>query len=154
MAPQTLPEHVPWPVHAARQLKYVIPGAVATYYIGTLGELRRTCNGENGSIAKTGALGAGVLGLTTVALFLYVILLRFLGREPDYRSWRNSSGALSTVIPALTGSIVVGWLLAVATLGQWSSLGYIQSVIGVTGVYALTVGLLGLIPVPKTKHKS
>jgi hypothetical protein len=39
-------------------------------------------------------------------------------------------------LQVLTGSIVMGWLLAVTTLGQWSSLGYVRSTIG--GAYAAT----------------
>lgn len=154
MTSQTSSEHESWFLHAARQWKYVIPGALATYYIGVWEEFFRTLDGENGSLGRTGALGAAGLGLTTVTLFLYVILLRIIGREPDYRSWATSPGALSKVIPTMTGSIAFGWLVAVATLGQYSNLGYIKSVIGVTGVYALTFGILGLIPVPIAKHKS
>ena len=37
-------------------------------------------------------------------------------------------------LQVLTGSIVMGWLLAVTTLGQWSSLGYVKGTIG--GAYA------------------
>ncbi|KAJ3515265.1 hypothetical protein NMY22_g14494 [Coprinellus aureogranulatus] len=150
---QEAPKQVPWPVHAARQLKFVIPGGLATYYIGVLEEFGRTLLGYNGSVAKTGAMTAGGLGLTTVALLLYVISLYYTAAEPDFRSWRDSS-PLRRVITTMTGSIVLGWLVAVGTLGQWSRLGYLQSVIGVTGVYALTMGLLGLIPVPKTKRKA
>ncbi|TEB33363.1 hypothetical protein FA13DRAFT_1730366 [Coprinellus micaceus] len=154
MAPTPEPaKHVPWPVHAARQLKFVIPGALATYYIGVLEEYWRTLVGINGPLARTGALTAGGLGLTTVALLLYVISLYYTAAEPDFRSWRDSS-PLRRVITTMTGSIVLGWLVAVGTLGQWSSLGYVKSVVGVTGVYALTMGLLGLIPVPKTKRKA
>jgi hypothetical protein len=71
----------------------------------------------------------------------------------------------------LTISIVVGWLLSVSTLGQWSHLGYVKGSVGgmcyplniflicvtdpflVSAFYALTFGLLGLIPVPKTSRK-
>ena len=130
MAPTPEPiKHVPWPVHAARQLKFVIPGALATYYIGVLDEYWRTLVGINGSVARcvvlskhsqnaiqsdrpfrTGALTAGWLGLTTVALLLYVISLYYTAAEPDvcfqslstfrsllnlgewqFRSWRDSS---------------------------------------------------------------
>lgn len=53
MAPTPEPaKHVPWPVHAARQLKFVIPGAVATYYIGVLEEYWRTLVGLNGPLAR------------------------------------------------------------------------------------------------------
>lgn len=73
-------------------------------------------------------------------------------------------------LQVLTSSIVMGWLLAVTTLGQWSSLGYVKGTIGgayaatsmlllkadcylVSAFYALTFGLLGLIPVPRASRK-
>jgi len=43
---------------------------------------------------------------------------------------------MSIHLQVLTGSIVMGWLLAVTTLGQWSSLGYVRGTIG--GVCAAT----------------
>jgi len=72
----------------------------------------------------------------------------------------------------LTVSIVVGWLSFVNTLGHWSRLGYVKGTIGgmcpfhlsrytpltgfnsVSAFYALTFGILGLIPVPKTLGKA
>ncbi|TFK23588.1 hypothetical protein FA15DRAFT_620515 [Coprinopsis marcescibilis] len=152
MSQQRTPE--PWVGHALRQLKLVVPGGLATYYLGVWPEFWRTVMGLNGSLARTGALAAGGLGLTTVVLFIYILVLPLTaGEEPDYRSWRKSP-VLSSVIPVLTASIVLGWLTAVSVLGQWSSLGYLRGVIGVSSTYALTFGLLGLIPVPKTKHKT
>lgn len=71
-------------------------------------------------------------------------------------------------------SIVVGWLLGLLTLGQWSDLGYVKGIVGgeyyliftrpgrsskllllltVSGIYALGFGLLGLLPVPKPGRK-
>ena len=44
-------------------------------------------------------------------------------------SWRES-GVLSSVIPVLTASIVMGWSLLSVTLGRWSSLGYFEGIIG------------------------
>lgn len=74
-------------------------------------------------------------------------------------------------LQVLTLTIVVGWLLFVLTLGQWSNLGYGKGVIGgqygrppsfgpsfshfvlVCAVYALIFGVLGLLPVPKLKRR-
>jgi len=89
------------------------------------------------------------LGLIIVILFLYVLLVPWIrGIEPNYLSWRES-GVLSSVIPVLTASIVMGWSLLSVTLGRWSSLGYLEGIIGASGLYALVFGLLGLIPAPK-----
>lgn len=88
----------------------------------------------------------------------------------QYRSWRDS-GILSSVIPILTTAILVGWSLLSFTLGRWSKLGYLEGVVGgeltsnlpersvnsacvsASGMYALTFGLLGLLPAPKV-HRS
>jgi len=84
-----------------------------------------------------------------VVLFLYVLLVPWIrGIEPNYLSWRES-GVLSSVIPVLTASIVMGWSLLSVTLARWSSLGYLEGVIGASGLYALVFGLMGLIPAPK-----
>ncbi|RDB25812.1 hypothetical protein Hypma_006550 [Hypsizygus marmoreus] len=116
--------------HTLRQLKLVVPGGAITYYLGTLQEFWRITQGAEGSWARTAALGALGHGLVTIALFIYILLTPWIkGVEPNYRSWRES-GVLSSVIPILTMSIVVGALLLVFTLGQWSSLGYVQGIIG------------------------
>ncbi|KAF8972129.1 hypothetical protein BDZ97DRAFT_1650461 [Flammula alnicola] len=145
--------HVPWTEHTLRQLKLVLPGVAITYYLGTLQDFWNILQGSGGSWAQLAGLGASGLGFTTVILFLYMLLMPWVtGEEPNYRTWRES-GTLSTVIPVLTGSIVFGWLLAVSTLGQWSPLGYVKGTIGVSAFYALTFGLLGLIPVPRISRQ-
>ena len=66
----------------------------------------------------------------------------------QYRTWRESRplrglipvccnlmSAYSIYIPSvkvLTTSIVLGWLLSVSTLGQWSHLGYVKGSVGGT----------------------
>ncbi|KIM39878.1 hypothetical protein M413DRAFT_74122 [Hebeloma cylindrosporum] len=145
--------HVPWMQHTLRQLKLVLPGTFITYYLGTLHNFWTILQGAGGSWALIAGLGASGLGFTTIVLFLYVLLMPWItGEEPNYQTWRES-GTLASVIPVLTGSIVMGWLLAVTTLGQWSSLGYVRGTIGVSAFYALTFGLLGLIPVPRASRK-
>ncbi|KAJ7931500.1 hypothetical protein B0H13DRAFT_1594129, partial [Mycena leptocephala] len=93
-----------------------------------------------------------VLGVLTVALFIYILLTPWIHNvTPDFRSWRES-GVLSSVIPMLTFSIVTGWLSMTVTLGQWTSLGYPKASWAVTSaIYALTFGLLGLIPAPRIR---
>ncbi|KAF9557437.1 hypothetical protein CPC08DRAFT_640262 [Agrocybe pediades] len=147
--------HVPWTEHMLRQLKLVLPGALITYYLGTLNDFWNILQGTGGAWARYALVSSSVgLGIVTVSLFLYVLLMPWLtGEEPNYQTWRES-GILSSVIPVLTGSIVVGWLLAVSTLGLWSPLGYIKGTIGVSAFYALTFGLLGLIPVPRVRQKT
>jgi len=143
--------------HTLKQLKLVVPGAALTYYLGTVNVFLSMLQGSAGFWARTGAIVASVLGLVTISLFSYVLVLPwFTGHKINYNTWRNS-GILSSVIPALTSSIVIGWLIAVSTLGQWSSLGYVKGVIGVSAFYALTFGLLGLVPTkkvssPKERH--
>ncbi|KAH6913085.1 hypothetical protein BKA70DRAFT_1261831 [Coprinopsis sp. MPI-PUGE-AT-0042] len=142
-----------WGTNAVRQLKLVIPGALGVYYLGIVEAFLQTLHGLNGSLARTGAFTAGGLGLTTVGLFFYILLLPVTtGEEPDYRLWRESP-VLSSTIPVLTTTIVSGWLIAVTVLGQWSGLGYLKGIVGVSSAYALTFGLLGLIPTPKSKRK-
>jgi len=144
--PSTLSQHV------LRQLQLVIPGAAVSYYLGTIQEFWRIAEGGAGGWSRTAALGSLGLGLTTISLFIYVLLTPWIkGIEPNYRSWRES-GFLSSIIPLLTASIVVGWLLLVMILGQWSNLGYGEGVIGASAIYALTFGLLGLIPAPKLRR--
>ncbi|KAF8071970.1 hypothetical protein FPV67DRAFT_1483318 [Lyophyllum atratum] len=138
--------------HTLRQLKLVVPGSAITYYLGTFQEFWRITQSE-GSWGQTAAYGALGLGLTTIVLFIYVLLTPWIkGVEPNYRSWRES-GILSSVIPLLTTTIVIGSLLLVLTLGQWSNLGYLKGTIGAAAIYILAFGLLGLVPVPKTRRK-
>lgn len=103
-------------------------------------------------MCRIAAVMSLVLGLVIVALFLYILLVPWLrGIEPNvspknphllkhvidtilpigfqYLSWRES-GVLSSVIPVLTASIVMGWSLLSVTLGRWSSLGYLEGIIG------------------------
>jgi len=144
---------VPWTQHALRQLKLVLPGAVITYYLGTFHDFWNILQGTSGgALARLSGWAASGLALMTIGLFLYMLFIPWItGEEPNYQAWRES-GMLSSVIPLLTASIVIGWLLAVSTLGQWSPLGYVKGTIGVSAFYALTFGLLGLIPVPRVSR--
>ncbi|PPQ95249.1 hypothetical protein CVT26_014940 [Gymnopilus dilepis] len=168
---------VPWATHALRQLKLVLPGALITYYLGTFHDFWSILQGTSGgALARcVGSMfyavisrinfsfvrcdrfsgwAASGLALLTIGLFLYMLFLPWItGEEPNYQAWRES-GLLSSIIPLLTGSIVIGWLLAVSTLGQWSPIGYVKGTIGVSAFYALTFGLLGLIPVPRITSRS
>ncbi|KAF9532619.1 hypothetical protein CPB83DRAFT_847079 [Crepidotus variabilis] len=144
---------VPWPLHATRQLKLLVPGAALTWYLNTVQAFWWVLSGERGFWAFLAACCGTMLGLFTITLFLYVLFLpKITGEEPNYRTWRESK-ALSVTIPVLTASIVVGWLMLVTTLGQWSTLGYVQSTVGVTAFYALTLGMLGLVPAPKPSSR-
>ncbi|KAH7908454.1 hypothetical protein BJ138DRAFT_1068801 [Hygrophoropsis aurantiaca] len=136
--------------HTLRQLKFVVPGAAITYYFNThrvfLGVLWSQKSDSWGRALALSSLGFGSLVIT---LFLYVLLVPWIyGIEPDYRSWRES-GILSSVIPILTTSILTGWSLLSLTLGRWSDLGYIEGMIGASGLYTLAFGLMGLLPAPK-----
>ena len=109
------------------------------------------CRSTMTEMFRIAAVMSLVLGLVIVALFLYVLLVPWIrGIEPNvspknpshkrfhrhnspncvqYLSWRES-GVLSSVIPVLTASIVMGWSLLSVTLGLWSSLGYFEGIIG------------------------
>ncbi|TFK72884.1 hypothetical protein BDN72DRAFT_266573 [Pluteus cervinus] len=136
--------------HVLRQLKLVIPGGAITYYLGTIHHFLDIVSTQSDSWGSTVARIALLNGLATITLFLYVLVIHWKkGVQPNYRSWRES-GVLSLVIPTLTASIVVGWMLSVFVLGGWSSLGYAKGIVG--ALYALTFGLLGLVPAPKVKR--
>ncbi|CAL1716750.1 unnamed protein product [Somion occarium] len=134
--------------HTLRQLKFILPGGLITYYLNTHQEFLRIYDVEGG-LARTLASASLASASVTFALFMYILLFPIIrGEQPNYRHWRDS-GVLSRVIPILTASILLGWTLLAYVLGRWSSLGYIEGVIGASGLYALAFGLLGLIPAPK-----
>jgi len=142
---------VPLSQHTFRQLKFILPGGLLTYWLGSVNEFMLLTQGGKGW-ARTAAVSSLGLGLTTISLFLYILLVPWIqGVEPNYRTWRES-GVLSLVIPILTASIVTGWSLLALTLGQWSSLGYLEGILGAGGIYALVFGLMGLIPAPKVRR--
>ncbi|KAI0749600.1 hypothetical protein C8Q80DRAFT_1162851 [Daedaleopsis nitida] len=141
--------------HTLKQLKFVLPGGLVTYYLDSHNVLLSILKGDDGVqgwgrfAARVSLLSAAV----TISLFLYVLVLPLIkGEHPNYRHWRQS-GVLSTVIPIMTASIVAGWSLLGYTLGRWSDLGYIEGVIAASGLYALSFGLLGLIPAPKVRRQ-
>ncbi|KAG2157868.1 uncharacterized protein EDB93DRAFT_1078027 [Suillus bovinus] len=134
--------------HTVRQLKFIIPGAAITYAFNTHRVFLDLLTRQD----VEGPVGKVSFGGLVIILFLYVLLVPWIyGLEPDYRSWRDS-GILSSVIPILTTAILVGWSLLSFTLGRWSNLGYLEGVVGASGLYALTFGLLGLLPAPKIRR--
>ncbi|KAJ7475833.1 hypothetical protein FB451DRAFT_1244922 [Mycena latifolia] len=143
-----------WSSHALRQLQLVVPGGVLTYYLKTIHHLSAAlASADASSWGRTATQASLSLGVLTVALFIYILLTPWIHSvTPDFRSWRES-GLLSSVIPILTFSIVTGWLGMAATLGQWTSMGYPKAVVGTSALYALTFGLLGLIPAPRLRSQ-
>ncbi|KAI0087324.1 hypothetical protein BDY19DRAFT_246186 [Irpex rosettiformis] len=142
--------------HTLRQLKFIIPGGLVTFWLNTHNAFWNIFTGDsqNGSWARTSAFLTVLLGVVTVSLFMYILLVPLIqGIRPDFHRWRQS-GVLSSVIPVLTGSIVFGWTLTAFTLGRWTELGYLRGIIGASGLYALAFGLMGLIPAPKLYHRS
>ncbi|KZT00822.1 uncharacterized protein LAESUDRAFT_764277 [Laetiporus sulphureus 93-53] len=142
--------------HTLRQLKFIVPGGLATfYYVGNHLRFWQVVTGQVsvdgwGRLATIACLANGLL---TISLFMYIMSLPLLrGEQPDYRRWRES-GVLSTVIPILTFSIITGWPLLSYTLGRWTGLGLIEGVIAASSLYALTFGLLGLIPAPRVSRR-
>jgi len=141
--------------HTLKQLKFILPGGLITYYLGSHATFWRIVNGDAdvegwGRLAALASLGSAML---TISLFMYILSIPLIqGQQPNYRRWRES-GVLSSVIPLLTASIVVGWSLLSYTLGRWSKFGVVEGVIASSGLYALTFGLLGLIPAPKVPRQ-
>ncbi|KAF8269560.1 hypothetical protein EI94DRAFT_943509 [Lactarius quietus] len=115
--------------------------------------VNRSCL-DGGCTIRTLAGGrVSTVGLLTIALFLYILLIPVIkGIPADYRSWRES-GELSSVIPVLTTSIISGWAVLCGLLGLYSSLGYILGTIGGSGIYALVFGIMGLLPAPRVARK-
>ncbi|KAH9949912.1 hypothetical protein B0H21DRAFT_687617 [Amylocystis lapponica] len=141
--------------HTLRQLKFILPGGVVTYFLGTHVALWRLVRGQVAvdGWARIAALASLVSAIITVSLFIYILSVPLIqGRQPDYRHWRES-GVLSSVIPTLTASIVFGWSLLSYTLGRWSGFGYLEGLIASSGLYALSFGLLGLVPAPRISRR-
>ncbi|EMD34077.1 hypothetical protein CERSUDRAFT_117590 [Gelatoporia subvermispora B] len=141
--------------HTLRQLKFVLPGGLITFWLGSHHQLWSIIKGEAqvdhwARLAALASLGSAIV---TVALFSYILLVPLIqGQQPNYRRWREH-GVLSSVIPTLTASIVLGWTALSYTLGRWSPLGYLEGVVAASGLYALAFGLLGLIPAPKVPRQ-
>ncbi|OSC99876.1 hypothetical protein PYCCODRAFT_1437849 [Trametes coccinea BRFM310] len=141
--------------HTLKQLKFVLPGGLITYYFESHNVFLHILRGDYGA-RGWGRFAARISMLNaflTVSLFLYVLILPLIqGEQPNYRHWRQS-GVLSRVIPIMTASIVAGWSLLVYTFGRWSNLGYVEGVVAASGLYALGFGLLGLLPAPKVQRQ-
>ncbi|KAH7341610.1 hypothetical protein B0J17DRAFT_714772 [Rhizoctonia solani] len=139
--------------HALKQLKFIGTGGFGVWFfdIPTNIQILRSLSGYASFFTQ---LALGALG-TVVGLFLYLVLYlpRVQRRHPNYARW-NESSELRVVIPILMTSIILGWTSLVTALARWSSLGIVGSICGATGTYALTFGLVGLIPVPSSSHNS
>ncbi|PAV16038.1 hypothetical protein PNOK_0765800 [Pyrrhoderma noxium] len=138
--------------HTLKQLKFVLPGGVATYLLGTVAKLGQLLENES-RWARIYAKSSLFCGIITIGLFLYILLVPWLkGTRPNYSKWRQS-GELSTVVPILTGLMALGWPLLSYTLSHWTDLGLIKGVIASSALYALAFGLLGLVPAPMVKRQ-
>jgi len=133
--------------HTRKQLKYILTGGLTTWFTAILSELRTLLQDAKGSAQIFSQISV-LLGATTILIFLYLVLLpRVRGADPNYSNWRDSP-ELAVIIPILTTSIVAGFSFLSFTLSTWSSLGLLWSLAGTSGLYALSFGLIGLIPVP------
>ncbi|KAI0067458.1 hypothetical protein BV25DRAFT_1106144 [Artomyces pyxidatus] len=138
--------------HLARQLRFVVPGGLVTYYLHTPAAIARVWDSAE-PWARLFVAASGASGLLTVSLFLYILSIPLIkGIPPNYRSWRES-GELSSVIPVLTTAMILGWSVLSYVLGQYSSMGYLSGIIGSSGLYALAFGIMGLIPAPRVKRQ-
>lgn len=103
--------------------------------------------------------------------FPYVIIVVFPSHSNSSLLCIYTSYPLRDVQQILTASMIIGWSFLSYTLGRYSPLGYIEGVIGcqslspialslilihwaplASGLYALAVGLMGLLPAPRIKR--
>lgn len=134
--------------HVLRQFRFILPGALATYFLHTYAQLWLLLVNASGW-AWFSALLSVTTGSLSVGLMLYILVgISLKGAPPDFKRWRES-GELSIVIPTLTASMIVGWSTLTYTLAYWAGMGFIEGIIGSSGLYALAFGLCGLIPVPR-----
>ncbi|KAH8118053.1 hypothetical protein DFH11DRAFT_1699364 [Phellopilus nigrolimitatus] len=137
--------------HTLKQLKFVLPGGLVTYLLGTVARFWQLVEEENGW-ARLYARTSLACGLLTIGLFLYILLVPWLkGTQPNYSQWRQS-GELSFVVPVLTALMVLGWPLLSFTLSHWTDLGLLKGVVASSGMYALIFGLIGLVPAPMMRR--
>ncbi|KAI0314617.1 hypothetical protein OF83DRAFT_1135978 [Amylostereum chailletii] len=137
--------------HFVRQLRFVGPGGAVTYWLGVLPQLGQVWTDADG-LSRPLMFASILSGVLSISLFMYILLIPvFKGIPPNYRSWRES-GELSSVIPVLTATMILGWSSLTFVLGHYSSLGYIQGVVGSSGLYALAFGIMGLVPAPRIKR--
>jgi len=137
--------------HTLKQLKFVLPGGVVTYVLGTLARFWRLV--ESNGWARMSAWTSLTCGLATIGLFLYLLLVPWIrGVQPNYSQWRQS-GELTVVVPTLTALMVFGWPLLSFTLSYFTDLGFLKGVTASSGLYALVFGLLGLVPSPIAKRQ-
>ncbi|CAG7852837.1 SubName: Full=Uncharacterized protein {ECO:0000313/EMBL:CCA71440.1} [Serendipita indica DSM 11827] len=144
--------------HNSKQLRWIALGGALSYYTDVVALLRNLVrppssgdtleDGEGWTWSRMSAVASVGLGSLTILLFLYLLLLpKLSGRRLEYSQWRNSE-QLRIVIPILTVTIFSGWTFLVFALYA-SSLGFLLSFLGASGLYILSFGLLGLIPIAR-----
>ncbi|TDL25874.1 hypothetical protein BD410DRAFT_784910 [Rickenella mellea] len=138
--------------HTFKQLKFVIPGGVVTFLLDSHSKFWYLVHDADGW-ARISAQTSLSVGLLTIALFLYILLIPWIkGSQPNYHQWRQS-GELSVVVPLLTALMSFGWPLLTFTFSKWTDLGVLQGVMASSAIYALVFGLLGLVPAPMVKRQ-
>lgn len=103
-------------INLGKQLKYLSIGLVLTSYFQVYSHLADALSFgiSSSSSAQLALLSIGLL-VTTVLLFTYVLLLPARGYNINYADWRRDAH-LSTAIPLLTASILLGWTTLLITL--------------------------------------
>ncbi|KAF9507507.1 hypothetical protein BS47DRAFT_306218 [Hydnum rufescens UP504] len=133
--------------HTSKQLQYIGFGTAASWYLGSFRHLQIIWV-QGYSLPGILARATLICTCLTTSLFLYILvyLPRIRGVYPDYEHWRSNE--LKPIVPALTISIITGWNILVYILSYYSSLGLIRSIIAGLGLYALSFGIVGMIPSP------
>ncbi|KAF8340276.1 uncharacterized protein EI90DRAFT_3035048 [Cantharellus anzutake] len=134
--------------HILKQLRYIAFGAATTWYFNVPKHISEVL--DRGVTTLPGALTVTSIALQILAVgvFLYILvyLPRIKGIHPDYSHWPQNE--LSTAVPWLTFGIIGGWSSLFYALWSYTELVLWKSIVASLGFYALTVGIIGLIPTP------
>lgn len=147
------PHPIDLPGQIIRNAKYVIGGLVGGWYTDLGGVVADVLGvetvGKRSGWNRTTMMVSLTLQSITIAIFLYlvVVLPWFQGYLPNYSSWQKSR-RLRILVPALTLTILAGYITLIISISKGSNLGIFKSILGASAMYSLTFGLLGLIPTP------
>jgi len=134
--------------HIIKQLQYIAFGAVTSWYFGLAKHgpelLRKGITSLPGALLTISI----ILQTLSIVIFLYVILYFPLvkGKFPDYAHWPHNE--LANIVPWLTFGIIGGWTTLFYALWTYTPLSFWGSLISSLGYWALTIGIIGLIPTP------
>jgi len=134
--------------HVVKQLQYIAFGAATTWYFDLIKHVPELLS--RGATSLPGALLviSIILHQLAVVMFLYILVYmpRVKRQFPDYSHWPENE--LAHIVPWLTFGIIGGWSTLFYSLWTYTSLSLWRSLLASLGLYALTVGVVGLVPAP------